>query len=561
MSQAIDITAEQRETVRSLLAKHLPNTKVWAYGSRVRWTSRPESDLDMAVFATPEQERAVSDLREAFEESNLTFRVDLFVWDEVPEGYREQIEREHVVLQSAKGMASAECVGQDGWVHLNLGRICTKIGSGATPRGGKEVYVQQNGEYALIRSQNVLNDGFRDEGLAYIGRVHALQLKNVEVFDGDVLLNITGDSVARVCQVRSDVLPARVNQHVAIIRPHPEKLDPRFLRYALVSPKMQTNLLSWAGSGATRNALTKGMIESLDVAAPRDVGEQRAIAQILGTLDDRIELNHRMNETLEAIARGLFKSWFVDFEPVRAKMAGRDTGLARAITDRFPGHLNEHGMPDGWHRPQLGQMLTVLETGRRPKGGVAHIREGIPSVGAESIVKVGHFDFSKTKYVRSDYFDSMSRGHVLDGDVLIYKDGGKPGELRPAVTYVSEGFPFPRFCINEHVFRVRTDAVSQQMLYMALSTDDAFWQMRELATGVAQPGLNQSAVRSLRITMPNDDVLMQHAGALIDPILDRCNRNSIDGHRLASVRDLLLPKLLSGELRVPDAERIAAAVI
>ena len=107
----------------------------------------------------------------------------------------------------------------------------------------------------------------------------------------------------------------------------PKKLSARFLRYFLVCSKIQAMLLSWAGSGGTRNALTKGMIESFDVQAPIDVAEQRAIAHILGTLDDKIELNRRMNQTLEAMARALFKSWFVDFDPVRAKMKGRDPGL------------------------------------------------------------------------------------------------------------------------------------------------------------------------------------------------------------------------------------------
>ena len=131
---------------------------------------------------------------------------------------------------------------------IRLGEACTKIGSGATPRGGSDVYLER-GPYALIRSQNVYNDGFHHEGLAFIGEDHAAELANVEVQEGDVLINITGDSVARVCQVDPAVLPARVNQHVAIIRPDPRKLDPRFLRYFLVCPEMQGKLLSWAGSG------------------------------------------------------------------------------------------------------------------------------------------------------------------------------------------------------------------------------------------------------------------------------------------------------------------------
>ena len=98
LNQAIDITTSQRKTILALLEKHLPNTTAWVYGSRVKWTSRPQSDLDMVVFATPEQHRKISDLREAFEESNLPFRVDLFVWDEVPEKFRKEIEADHVVI-------------------------------------------------------------------------------------------------------------------------------------------------------------------------------------------------------------------------------------------------------------------------------------------------------------------------------------------------------------------------------------------------------------------------------------------------------------------------------
>ena len=156
----------------------------------------------------------------------------------------------------------------------SLGTLCVKIGSGATPRGGKDVYTE-SGEIALIRSQNVYNDRFSREGLAYLRPEHAEQLSNVEVHPGDVLLNITGDSVARVCQVPHDVLPARVNQHVAIIRPDPAQLDPRFLRFFLAGPQMQDQMLGLAAAGATRNALTKGMIEQFQLPAIPITEQQR----------------------------------------------------------------------------------------------------------------------------------------------------------------------------------------------------------------------------------------------------------------------------------------------
>ena len=182
MNQAIDITTDQRKTILGLLRRYLPNTTAWVYGSRVKWTSRPQSDLDMVVFASPEQERQVSDLREAFEESNLPFRVDLFVWDTVPEQFHKQIEADHVVLAEKE---ERKMVGD--WTQRALGDACTKIGSGATPRGGRDVYLQK-GPYTLIRSQNIFNDGFHHEGLVFIGEHHANELQYVEVFKDDVLL-------------------------------------------------------------------------------------------------------------------------------------------------------------------------------------------------------------------------------------------------------------------------------------------------------------------------------------------------------------------------------------
>ena len=284
------------------------------------------------------------------------------------------------------------------WAPIRLGDVCTKIGSGATPRGGSDVYLQ-NGPYALIRSQNVYNDGFHRDGLAFIGEKHAAELENVEVINGDVLLNITGDSVARACQVDPTVLPARVNQHVVIIRPDPDKLAPRFLRYFLVSPEMQTKLLSWAGSGGTRNALTKGMIESFDVLAPTDVDEQRAIAHILGTLDDKIELNRHMNETLEAMARALFKSWFVDFDPVRAKSEGRDPGLPKLLANLFPDSFEDSELgeiPKGWRVLPLAECIDTARGLSYKGSGLSD--SGLPMHNLNSIYEGGGYKHEGIKH-------------------------------------------------------------------------------------------------------------------------------------------------------------------
>ena len=177
---------------------------------------------------------------------------------------------------------------------MKLGDVCTKIGSGATPRGGKEAY--KDSGIPIIRSQNVLDWSFTSNGLAFIDDAQAAALANVEVKPCDILLNITGDSVARACMVPNWCTPARVNQHVSIVRPGPE-LDPTFLLCFLQSSKPL--LLKLASSGATRNALTKGMIEDLDIELP-SIDSQRAIASLIGQMQQKIALNQQANDYLAA---------------------------------------------------------------------------------------------------------------------------------------------------------------------------------------------------------------------------------------------------------------------
>lgn len=173
--------------------------------------------------------------------------------------------------------------------------ICTKIGSGATPKGGKEAYCEEG--ISLIRSQNVLDFAFSADGLAFINDLQAEKLKNVIVEEGDVLLNITGDSVARACMVDKKYLPARVNQHVCIVRADLQKAVPSYLLYFLQLNKEY--LLQLAAGGATRNALTKEMINNLELELP-SIKDQQKIAAILDNMQARMDCNNAINENLVA---------------------------------------------------------------------------------------------------------------------------------------------------------------------------------------------------------------------------------------------------------------------
>ena len=180
-------------------------------------------------------------------------------------------------------------------MNMKMKDVCEKIGSGATPRGGKEAYKESG--ITLIRSQNVLDFSFSPDGLAYIDEKQARALNNVTVQCGDVLLNITGDSVARACIVDKEYLPARVNQHVVIIRGIPSLILQSYILYYLQMKKAY--LLQAASGGATRNALTKTIIEEIEIPIPT-IKEQRQIVSTLDSIQEKININKRINDNLAA---------------------------------------------------------------------------------------------------------------------------------------------------------------------------------------------------------------------------------------------------------------------
>ena len=426
----------------------------------------------------------------------------------------------------------------DEWSLTELREVCMKIGSGATPRGGKEVYLEY-GPYTLIRSQNVYNYGFQHGGLAFIGERHAEELRNVEVFDEDVLLNITGDSVARVCQVAADVLPARVNQHVAIIRPDPTKLDPGFLRYYLTSTEMQTTLLSWAGSGGTRNALTKGMLESLEVPLP-PLTEQQAIAHVLGTLDDKIELNRRMNRTLEQMARAIFQDWFVDFGPTRAKTEGQEPYLPPELWDLFPDELADSELgeiPEGWEVKTLSEFAS-LNPESWSKSSLPYEIEYV------DLANTKWGTITSTQHFPRESAPSRARRVLRVGDTIIgtVRPGNGSFSLvgRDSLTG-STGFAALR--PKHQQFR--------ELIYLAASHPDNIERLSSRADGAAYPAVRPEVVVETSVVTPNGSAhILQYFSNVVRPAIDKIEENNASTRTMTAMRNELLPLLMSGELKL-----------
>ena len=393
------------------------------------------------------------------------------------------------------------------WHTYKLKDITTKIGSGSTPTGGSGAYKAEG--ITLIRSQNVLDYKFTEDGLAFIDDDQAYSLRNVIVEVNDVLLNITGDSVARCCGAPANWLPARVNQHVAILRSNPEKLDHRFLKYSLLASKEELLILSEIGG--TRNALTKGMLEDYEVILP-PLPEQKAIASVLSSLDDKIDLLHRQNKTLEAMAETLFRQWFIE----EAK--------------------------EDWEEVTLADVCTRITDGSH--SSPASVEEGYPMASVKDMYDWGINQATCRKISKEDYEALVQADcKALQGDILIAKDG----------SYLKHVFLLEKsldVVLLSSIAMLRPNGrYNPMLLTLFLKLDSTHELMQNIVTGAVIPRIVLKDFRKFPIQLPPKD-LQDKAVKIVKPIFEKCWENNRQIQTLENLRDTLLPKLMSGEVRV-----------
>jgi type I restriction enzyme S subunit len=284
-------------------------------------------------------------------------------------------------------------------------------------------------------------------------------------------------------------------------------------------------------------------LNDLSINLP-DLPTQTAIAEILSSLDDKIELNNKINQELENLAQTLFKQWFIDFEFPNEKGEPYKSSGGEMVDSE----LGE--IPKGWEISKISSLEYKLQTGNRPKGGVAGITCGIPSVGAESVKGLGFYDFSKIKYIPLDFAEKLKRGKVDGYELLIYKDGGKPGTFMPHFTMFGEGFPFETFFINEHVFLLDFfNKDFNSFCYFYFDSEYVKPIFENNGGKAAIPGINQEDIKQLSIFCPSNRFVIEF-GEFAKSSITRILKNCKENQNLADLRDALLPKLISGELEV-----------
>lgn len=373
--------------------------------------------------------------------------------------------------------------------------ICLKIGSGATPRGGKEAYCDEG--ISLIRSQNVLDFTFSYDGLAYINDQQAEKLSNVEVKPQDILLNITGDSVARVCAVDSRVLPARVNQHVAIIRPDENRVLSSYILYFL--EMIKPYLLQIAAGGATRNALTKSMIENLELEVP-DILSQKKIVSVLDDIQGKIRENSEINKNLSDLLQSIYQKLFGEIR------LGANQGI-----------------------------LSDICSYSKEKVAVSELNVNT-YFSTENMLPEKAGSTKATNLPTTPQTTACRKGDTLISNIRPY---------------------FKKIVYCEDMCGCSTDVLcftpvqSQYAAYLfsTLYTDKFFAFMVAGSKGTKMPRGDKQQIMTYPVVLPAESEL-EEFNAIAFPVLEQLNSNKAENKRLSALRDALLPKLMSGEIDI-----------
>ena len=406
----------------------------------------------------------------------------------------------------------------------------------------------------VIRGQNMGQRWIGGE-FAYVSREKAEALSANLARPSDVIFT------QRVTLGQVSLVPNKPYEHYLISQSQmkltvdSQKADPLFLYYVFRTPEQQEHIQSHAiQTGVPHTNL--GILRSTVVPAP-PIAKQKAIARILGSLDDKIELNHRMNETLEAMARALFKSWFVDFDPVRARAEGRDPGLPKPIVDLFPARLvnSELGeIPEGWPVVTLPHVIDVNPTRPLPKGQVAPYLDmaNMPAQGHTPDTVIDRPFGSGMRFVNGDTFVARITPCLENGKTAFvdFLERGQIGWGSTEYIVLRPKPPLPEelaYCL-----------LPEELAYcLARSNGFREFAIQSMTGTSGRQRVPAEALSHYRIAAPPKEI-GEHFGEVVAPLFARAAAAARESHVLASLRDALLPNLISGELRVEDPSRAVA---
>lgn len=432
--------------------------------------------------------------------------------------------------------------------------------------------VKQRQFDALVRAGTLeIGDGYRaknaelgGDGLIFLRSAylqdHGFVLSNPDRFQStdvstfgpkvsslnDVVITTKGNSTGRVGRIRSEQVGAVYSPHLSYWRSKaPDEIDQLFLYYWSLGTEFRAQLAGMAYSTDMAPYLSLRDQLRLEISLP-GIEHQRAASSILSALDDKIELNRQMNETLEQQARAIFKDWFVDFGPTRAKMEGREPYLAADLWNLFPARLDDEGRPEGWVEVTLSFLARL---------------NAISWTASEHPEEVDYVDLSNTKWgtiestARYAWKDAPSRAKrvLRTGDTIV-------GTVRPgngSYSYVgNEGLT------GSTGFAVLTPKQPhyRELLYFGATSPENIERLSHLADGGAYPAVRPEIVADTKLAWSGDKIALAYSN-VTRRLLDKMEAIKNESRTLSETRDLLLPKLMSGEIRVRDAETVVGEAI
>ena len=420
------------------------------------------------------------------------------------------------------------------WRDSTLGDV-TDFLSGGTPSKNRADYWSGSIPWVSAKDMKQFRLQDTEDHVTELGASSGTRLAPT----GSVLLLVRGMTLLNDLPICVVGKPMTFNQDVKALRPKANVTDD-FLPYLLLGNKDRLlSRVDLAGHGTGR--LNSDELKSLEIGLPPD-SEQRAIAHILGTLDDKIELNRRRNQTLEAMARALFKDWFVDFGPVRAKMEARDPHLPADLWRLFPDRLDDDGKPEGWSNRPLDEIADFLNGLALQKFPATDPDDSLP------VIKIAELRNGVSAKSDRASREVPAKYIIKDGDFLF----SWSGSLLAKFWTEGEG------ALNQHLFKVTSERYPMWFVSHWVHHHLEEFQAIAASKATTMGHIQRGHLKAAMTLCPPDDVLAR-LGVVMAPLVEQAIHNELESRTLAQLRDTLLPKLISGELRIADAEKFIEA--
>jgi type I restriction enzyme S subunit len=436
------------------------------------------------------------------------------------------------------------------WPKAKIAEVAERVAMGPFGSSIKvSTFVDQG--IPVISGQHLRGSRLEDNEFNFVTVEHADSLKNANVFRGDVVFTHAGN-IGQCAYIPETSKFSRyvLSQRQFYMRCNKSKVIPEFVTCFFKSAAGRHALLANASqTGVPSIARPVSYVRTIEIPLP-PLPTQRAIAHVLGTLDDMIELNRETNEILEEMARALFKSWFVDFDPVRAKLEGRPpAGMDAATAALFPDHFQDSELgqiPKGWENATIGDLCEI-------NGWTLGKNDKIETLEYVEISEVNRGDVANMVTYLRGAEPSRARRRLRHGDTVL-------STVRPDRGAYFLALSPPQNRVASTGFAVLTPSKAPwSFVHAAMTQPEISDHLGHLADGGAYPAVRPEIISGIEVVVPSTSTIFEAFHNVCGPLFEAAESNRLESRDLAALRDTLLPKLLSGEISAPAAEEQIAA--